>query len=246
MRIGITGQTGRVGTLLVSELESGNFEGAEYIGGTTRVSGDEDVANLFQQADVVIDFTTPEATMNHARLAAAHGTALVIGTSGLTKDNEDELEDLAQEAPIIVAANTSVGVNLLLALVEEAAKHLNDTWDAEILDLHHKDKVDAPSGTSFALARAIEAGRDAGKAELTLSREGHTGARERGSIGFSVQRGGDVIAENSAIFFGDGERLELTHRAGDRAIFTKGAIKAALWLKDKDNGLYAMRDVLGI
>ncbi len=245
MKIGITGQEGRVGTLLVNELKSGNFAGVEYIGGTTLVSGDEEIANIFQQADVIIDFTAPTASMNHARLAAAHGTAMVIGTSGLSEENEAELKELSKHIPIILAANTSVGVNLLIALVEEAAKRLNNAWDAEILDVHHKHKVDAPSGTSYALARAIEKGRNE-SAKLTLSREGHTGAREQGSIGFSVQRGGDVIAENAAIFFGEGERLEITHRAQDRSIFAKGAIKAALWLESKEPGFYAMRDVLGI
>lgn len=244
MKIGITGANGRIGSLLVEELKSGNWIGAELAGTTTR--GD-DADELFKNADAVIDFTTPEATAAHAKLAAKHKTILVAATSGLNAEQETALKDAAHDAPIIYAANTSVGVNMLIALVEEAAKRLGgEDWDAEIIDIHHRFKVDAPSGTSYALANAIKEGRGNDGAALTHAREGHTGPREEGSIGFSVQRGGDDVIENTVVYFGNGERLELTHRATNRAIFAKGAIKAALWAAGKAPGLYSMRDVLEI
>lgn len=244
MKIGITGYKGRIGSLLVQELESDNWNGTEYAGGTDR---DDDPAPLFAKADAIIDFTTPEATANHARLAAEHGTILIAATSGLNAEQEATLKDAATKTPIIYAANTSVGVNMLIGLVQQAAAQLDGAnWDAEIIDTHHRFKVDAPSGTSYALAKAIKEGRNAPDAPLTHAREGYTGPREEGSIGFSVQRGGDDVIENTVVYFGNGERLELTHRATNRAIFAKGAIKAALWAKDKAAGLYSMQDVLGL
>ena len=243
MKIGITGYKGRIGSLLVQELESGAWAEASYAGGSE--SGD-DPAPLFAASDAVIDFTCPTATVEHAKLAAKHHTILIAATSGLSADQEAVLAECAQKTPIIYAANTSVGVNMLIALVEEAAKRLGgDLWDAEIIDAHHRFKVDAPSGTSYALAKAIQNGRGE-ETPLTHAREGHTGAREEGSIGFSVQRGGDETIENTVIYFGNGERLELTHRATNRAIFAKGAIQAALWAQGKPAGLYSMRDVLAV
>jgi 4-hydroxy-tetrahydrodipicolinate reductase len=256
MKIGIAGCTGRIGSILVKELQSGAHNGAKLAGGTVLTMDEapkdadyfvtDSAEELFQRADAIIDFTSPEATANHATLAAKHGTILIAATSGLNAQQEAALKDAATKTPIIYAANTSVGVNMLLALVKQAAARLEgDNWDAEIIDIHHRFKVDAPSGTSYALADAIHDGRG-GKGIVTHSREGHTGPREQGSIGFSVQRGGDDVIENTVVFFGNGERLELTHRATNRAIFAKGAIKAALWAKDKPAGLYAMADVLDI
>ncbi|MCB1652080.1 MAG: 4-hydroxy-tetrahydrodipicolinate reductase [Alphaproteobacteria bacterium] len=260
MNIGVLGCTGRVGALIVKELLSGDWDarGLTLVGGTVRDTRKVGAAEyfvtdkaeeLFERADVLIDFTLPEATADHIALAAAHKKTLIIGTSGVRKEDEAAMVEAAKATPIIYAANMSVGVNLLIALVEQAAARLGPEWDAEILDLHHKYKVDAPSGTSYALARAILKGRgedETSDDKLVLAREGHTGPREQGTIGFSVQRGGDVIAENSALFFGQGERLEITHRAQDRAIFAKGALRAALWSAGKAPGLYSMRDVLGI
>lgn len=244
MKIGITGYKGRIGSLLVQELESGNFPGASYAGG---VEQGDDTDALFEKADAIIDFTAPAATAEHAKLAAKHKTILIAATSGLNAEQDAVLKEAAKDTPIIYAANTSVGVNMLIALVEEAAKRLDSAnWDAEIIDIHHRFKVDAPSGTSYALAKAIKSGRGEDGATLTHAREGHTGPREKGSIGFSVQRGGDDVIENTVVYFGNGERLELTHRATNRAIFAKGAIKAALWAAGKAPGLYSMRDVLEI
>jgi len=244
MKIGVTGCKGRIGSLLVQELDSGNWPQATLAGTTMR---NESPDALFQTADAVIDFTAPEATVNHAQLAAKYGTILVAATSGLSAEQEATLREAATKTPIIYAANTSIGVNMLIGLVQQAAKQLDGAnWDAEIIDAHHRFKVDAPSGTSYALANAIKEGRNTPNAPLTHGREGHTGQREEGSIGFSVQRGGDDVIENTVIYFGNGERLELTHRATNRAIFAKGAIKAALWAKDKPAGLYSMKDMLDI
>ncbi len=244
LKIGITGYKGRIGSLLVEELQSGNWPQAELAGTTAR---DDNPAPLFAKADAIIDFTCPTATVTHAKLAAEHNTILIAATSGLSAEQEAILKEAATKTPIIYAANTSIGVNMLISLVQQAAAQLNSkNWDAEIIDTHHRFKVDAPSGTSYALANAIKQGRNEPNATLTHTRKGHTGARKEGSIGFSVQRGGDDVIENTVVYFGNGERLELTHRATNRAIFARGAIKAALWAKDKPAGLYSMKDVLEV
>jgi len=241
MKVGVTGYKGRIGMLLVNEIEA--HPDLEFAGG---VDKGDDPAPLFEAADAVIDFSMPESTRANIALAAKHGTALIIGTSGLSDEIEAEMKTAAQKTKIVYAANTSIGVNMMMELVKQAAQRLDGAnWDAEIIDAHHRFKVDAPSGTSYALASAIQDGRGE-NAPLTHGREGHTGGREEGSIGFSVQRGGDTTIENTVIFFGNGERLEITHRAFDRSIFAKGAVRAALWTKNQDNGLYAMSDVLGL
>ncbi len=260
MKIGITGCTGRIGRLLVEEVLSGNWTGVSLSGGSIRDMSKmpegadyfitDNAAELFERSDAVIDFTAPDSTAEHAQLAAAHSVIFIAATSGLDDTHEKALAEAAEKVPVIYAANTSIGVNLLMALVEQAAARLDPAhWDAEILDIHHRYKIDAPSGTSYALARAIKDGRGTvqdNDSTLTFERQGHTGPRETGSIGFSVQRGGDSTIENSVVFFGNGERLELTHRALDRSIFAKGAIQAALWAEGQKPGLYTMRDVLKI
>lgn len=256
MKIGVLGCKGRVGSLIVKELQGDSWPSLSLAGGTAHnpaaIKGDffvtANAEELFLKSDALIDFTLPDAIPVHAALAEKHKKILIIGTSGLSESHEAMVAKAATAAPVVYAANMSVGVNLLIALVEEAAKRLDAEWDAEILDLHHKHKIDAPSGTSYALAKAIQRGRGEleSRDHLTFARQGHTGAREKGTIGFSVQRGGDVVAENSAIFFGTGERLEITHKASDRAIFAKGALRAALWAQDRKPGLYSMRDVLGL
>lgn len=254
LKIGVAGCAGKVGKTIVRELLSGAWPDMELVGGTIQ-SGDKDtpdglfttksVEEIYAKADALIDFTSPNAVHEHAAIATANKKILVVGTSGLTQDDKDILLTAAGEARIVYSSNMSLGVNLLFGLAEKAASVLGDDWDAEILDLHHKYKVDAPSGTSYSLAKAVCEGRGH-DAELTLSRKGFTGARNKGNIGFSVQRGGDVVAENSLIFFGQGERLELTHKASDRAIFAKGALTAARWVANKEAGFYSMADVLGL
>ncbi len=257
IKIGITGCNGRVGKLLISELLSGDWDehGVELSGGSTRHIEDQDsdffITNneeeLFKKSDVIIDFTLPEGTRNHAMLAAKHKTALIVGTTGLTQEDEVTLREAAQKTVIIYSANMSIGVNLLLALVEQAAARLDPDWDIEIFEAHHKYKVDAPSGTALAIGKAAATGRGNNLDNLAdYNRHGHTGVREKGKIGFSVARGGDVVGEHSALFYGEGERLELTHKATNRSLFAKGALRAAIWSKGKEAGLYSMRDVLDL
>lgn len=254
-KIGVLGCTGRVGALIIKELQARHFgAGVSLAGGTVRPGlphdGDffitEKADELFEMADALIDFTVPGATAKHAWLAAKHHKPLVIGTTGLSPEQEQELSDAAKEAPLVYAANMSVGVNLLIALVEQAASTLGDDFDIEIAETHHKHKIDAPSGTALALGKAAASGRNVDfDNAMTPARHGETGEREKGTIGFAVRRGGDVVGEHTVSFFGEGERIELAHKATDRSLFAKGAIRAALWAKDQPNGLYSMRDVLG-
>lgn len=252
MRIGIAGYTGRVGQLLVQELQSGNWPEVMLSGCTSRSAKDnvhnftvtQSADELYKNSDAIIDFTLPEPTIEHAKIAAKHNKILIIGTTGLSKDQEAELGNAAKSATIVYAANMSLGVNLLMALVEKAAAALDPSWDIEIFESHHKHKIDAPSGTALALGKSAAKGR---KTELPSPIPfDRNGKREKGEIGFSVARGGDVVGEHTAFFFAEGERLELTHRATNRALFARGAIKAALWAKDKKPGLYSMKDVLGL
>ena len=199
--------------------------------------------------DLMLDFTTPAATLEHLDACRRLQRGMDIGTTGLGRDFEAAARDAAADLPLIVAANTSVGVNLCLALVETAAAALGARADVEIIEAHHRHKVDAPSGTALALGRAAaEAlGVDLGADGVgVFARHGHTGPRPAGSIGFSSVRGGDIAGEHTALFIGDGERVEITHRATDRRLFADGAIKAAQWLAGKPPGIYTMRDVLGL
>lgn len=203
----------------------------------------DDASALFAaRPDVIIDFTAPAATLAHAKMAASHDTAMVVGTTGLTQKDGEHLATLAADIPIVWCANTSVGVTLLNRLVEQVAAQLVDGWDIEVVETHHKHKVDAPSGTALALAQAAAQGR---KVDLNaVSSMDRTGARQDGDIGFAVMRGGDVAGEHSVIFYGQSERIELTHRATDRVIFGRGALRAASWIHRQPAGLYSMDDVL--
>jgi 4-hydroxy-tetrahydrodipicolinate reductase len=197
--------------------------------------------------DVYIDFTAPAATRELARAAVAHRRAAVIGTTGLGADDEAALAALAEVAPIVVAANFSLGVNLVLGLVRQAARALGDDWDAEVVETHHHHKRDAPSGTALAIARAIAAGRGVDyDAVKRHARDGDVGPRPRGEIGVASVRGGDVVGEHTATLFGAGERLEISHKATSRAIFAVGALRAAAWVVDQPPGRYDMLDVLGL
>lgn len=260
MKIGVAGCTGRMGSLIVREILSGHWPDLALAGGSVKPGypapqGDflvtHDAEVLFDRADLVIDFTEPDATRRHVWLAAKDHKPCVIGTTGLDDAARKELEDASREAPILRAANMSLGVNLLLALVERSAASLGPEWDIEIFESHHRHKADAPSGTALALGQAAAKGRGAGKnpppdIETVYARHGRTGERREGSIGYSVARGGDVAGEHTVFLYGQGERLELTHRATDRAIFARGALRAAQWLASRPPGLYSMRDVLGI
>lgn len=198
-------------------------------------------------ADGIIDFTVPAATTALAELAAQARCAHIIGTTGLSQADEARIASAAKSAAIVKSGNMSLGVNLLAALVRRVAKTLDDEFDIEILEMHHGKKVDAPSGTALMLGRAAAEGRgvDLG-ARSVRARDGHTGARRAGDIGFAVLRGGGVVGEHSVIFAGPAERVELAHKAEDRTIFAHGALKAALWARGQKPGLYTMADVLGL
>lgn len=206
-----------------------------------------DIAALFAASDAVIDFSTPEASVAHARAAAAAKKALVIGTTGLDNAASAAVAEAAKAAPILWAANMSLGVNLMLGLVQHMARGLSDDYDIEVLEMHHRHKVDAPSGTALALGRAAAEGRGVDLAAHSQRvRDGITGPRKRGDIGFATLRGGDNAGEHRVIFAAEGEQIEIVHRAGSRRIFARGAVKAALWLAGKPAGLYSMKDVLGL
>ena len=206
-----------------------------------------DLAGGLDAADVYVDFTTPASTRAAAELARARKRAAVIGTTGLSKDDEAAVAALAEVAPIVVAANFSLGVNLVLGLVRTAARVLGAEWDAEVVETHHRAKRDAPSGTALMIARAIAAGHGSDYDQVKRhTRDGDVGARPRGEIGVATVRGGDVVGEHTAFFFGPAERIEISHRASSRAIFAAGALRAAAWVVGKPPGRYDMLAVLGL
>lgn len=207
----------------------------------------DDPLPLFASAHAVLDFTTPAASVAHAELAAQARIVHVIGTTGFDDAQRARLAACARHATIIEAGNMSLGVNLLAAVVRRVAAALDATWDVEIVETHHRHKVDAPSGTALMFGEAAAAGRGVALREVRQSgRDGNTGPRPPGAIGFSAIRGGDVVGEHDVIFAGEGERVVLRHVATDRMIFARGAVKAALWGQDKGPGLYGMADVLGL
>ncbi len=264
MRIGVVGGAGRMGMALVREIhetlgcrlsgaiehaghaaidqDAGTVAGLEPLGIAIR----QDAETLFADSDAVLEFSTPAATVYHAGLAAAAKTSHIIGTTGLDVDQQQSLRTAAAQTPIMWAPNMSVGVNLLLELTRQAAAALDDHYDIEIVEMHHKHKVDAPSGTALALGRAAAAGRGVDlESQSDRGRDGITGPRQTGHIGFAVLRGGDVVGDHTVVLAGDGERVELTHKSASRRIFAAGAVRAALWTRDQSPGLYGMRDVLG-
>jgi 4-hydroxy-tetrahydrodipicolinate reductase len=206
-----------------------------------------DARPLLEKADGIVDFTAPVATVEFAAQAAALGKVHIIGTTGLSAADEARIKDAARKAVIVKSGNMSLGVNLLAALTKRVARTLDSSFDIEILEMHHNQKIDAPSGTALLLGRAAAEGRgiDLDK-QSVRSRDGHTGARMPGNIGFASLRGGTVVGEHSVIFAGPAERIELTHKAEDRMIFASGALHAALWARTQKPGLYSMADVLGL
>ncbi|WP_339861979.1 4-hydroxy-tetrahydrodipicolinate reductase [Paremcibacter congregatus] len=265
VKIGIVGCGGRMGQALVgavldndSATLSGGTErqGSPHMGKPLRhpVTGletpltvTEDAEELFRISDVVIDFTCPTATVLHAGYAAQHKTIHIAGTTGMTPDEEKALQAAAAKTPVVYASNFSLGVNLLFHLTRQAARLLDEDFDIEILEMHHRHKVDAPSGTALSLGKAAAEGRGVDLETVADKvRDGITGERTRGDIGFATLRGGNVAGEHTVSFNAYDERIELTHKAGDRAIFARGAVKAALWATTQDPGLYDMFDVLGL
>ena len=206
-----------------------------------------DAAPLLEKADGIIDFTAPVATVPFAALAAKSGKVHIIGTTGLSAADEAKIKDAAKSAVIVKSGNMSLGVNLLAALTKRVAKTLDQSFDIEILEMHHNQKVDAPSGTALMLGRAAAEGRGVDLAQRSVrGRDGVTGARCPGDIGFAALRGGTVVGDHTVIFAGTAERLELTHKAEDRMIFARGALTAALWAREQKPGVYSMADVLGL
>ncbi|HOO52284.1 MAG TPA: 4-hydroxy-tetrahydrodipicolinate reductase [Alphaproteobacteria bacterium] len=251
MKIGIAGCTGRMGQLLVKEVQ--NASDLYLAGGVTRdkdmlpenVPILKDGEDLFAVSDLVIDFTAPDASVRHARMAASAKKPLLIGTTGISESQMADIKDAAQNAPILYTPNSSLGVNILMQFVKKAAKILGTDYAIEILEAHHGKKVDAPSGTALALGKSAAEGRGISlSSKAVYDRHGHTGARTKDEIGFSVIRGGDIVGEHTVMFLGTGERIELTHKATDRALFARGALQAARWLIDQPAGFYNMNDFL--
>jgi 4-hydroxy-tetrahydrodipicolinate reductase len=238
----LAGATEAAGSPLVGE-DSGVLAGLP----PNRVPITSEVKPLTIAANAIVDFTAPAATVALAALAAETNIAHVIGTTGLSASDEAKIKDAARRAIIVKSGNMSLGVNLLAALTRRVARVLDDDFDIEIVEMHHNKKVDAPSGTALLLGRAAAEGRAVDLDQHSVrSRDGHTGARQRGDIGFAALRGGTVVGEHSVIFAGTAERIELVHKAEDRAIFARGALKAAMWTRGQKPGLYSMADVLGL
>ena len=265
IKIGVMGAAGRMGRELVRAVTA--QEGCTVVGGTEQPGsgmvgqdiGDlagvgtlgiaitDDAKGVIEAADAILDFTAPAASVQFAKLAAAGGTVHVMGSTGFTDEDEAAIQEAAKEAAIIKAGNMSLGVNLIVEMTRRIAEALDEDFDIEVLEMHHRHKVDAPSGTALMLGQAAADGRGIEvKDRSVMSREGHTGARGRGDIGFATLRGGNVVGEHSVIFAADGERVVISHVATDRGIFARGGVKAALWGQGKAPGLYSMKDVLGL
>ena len=263
INMGVIGCGGRMGRMLVAEIAGSEgcalaggtaAPGSAYLGsdlgelagiGRLGLAAGSSAGELIRASDVAIEFSVAAATAAHATLAAELGTPMVIGTTGLSAAETAAVNDAARRIPIVWAANTSLGINLLLGLVEQAAARLGADWDIEIIEMHHRHKVDAPSGTAHALGAAVSRGRSVNLTDVWIkTRDGHTGPRQAGKIGFASLRGGDVIGDHTVIFAGPGERLELKHSASNRDIFAKGALVAAEWARNKPPGFYTMRDVV--
>jgi 4-hydroxy-tetrahydrodipicolinate reductase len=265
LRIIVTGAAGRMGRMVVRSIHGAEGlalvgalerEGSPWIGHdpgplagspATGLAIVTDPLPLLLNADAIIDFSSPAATVELAALAAQARIAHVIGTTGLGEDDLDKIDAAARHAPIVRSGNMSLGVNLLAALTRRTAQALGEEYDIEILEMHHRKKVDAPSGTALMLGEAAAAGRAiALKNHSARARDGITGQRRTGDIGFASLRGGSVVGEHSVFFAGEGERLVLSHHAEDRGLFAYGALKAARWAHGRKPGLYSMADVLGL
>jgi 4-hydroxy-tetrahydrodipicolinate reductase len=240
-KIGIIGSKGRMGQALVAAIAEA---GLVHAGG---VDQGDDVGALAATCDVLVDFSSPHALEANLAAASAVGKAIVIGTTGLEERHHWLIDDAAQDIPVLQTGNTSLGVTMLAALVREAATRLGPDWDIEIVELHHRMKVDAPSGTALLLGEAAAKGRGVDLAASSeRGRDGITGARAAGAIGFASLRGGTVAGDHSVMFAGNEESITLSHRAENRAIFARGAVKAALWLAAQQPGRYSMEQMLGL
>jgi 4-hydroxy-tetrahydrodipicolinate reductase len=263
VRVGILGCAGRMGRMLIAEALSSDglvLAGGTEVAGSPAIGRDlgelagrerlgiaagDDPSALMAACDVAVDFTRPAAMIDHARLAQDSGTALVVGTTGLGPDALLALDEAAKTIPVLRAANMSVGITVIEDVVRRMTKSLGPAYDIEIVEMHHRHKIDAPSGTALALGRAAAAGRGVELESVwRLSREGDAGPRKPGEIGFAALRGGGVIGEHKVIFASESERIEIGHVASSRQLFASGAMRAALWLAGRKPGLYSVSDVL--
>jgi 4-hydroxy-tetrahydrodipicolinate reductase len=262
--VAIVGSAGRMGrALLEAVAQSSDFrlkaalehpdspfvgkDAGELIGAPNGVSVSADVEAAIPGCDVLVDFTRPEGTMQHLEVCARHGVKMVIGTTGLTEDHRLRLADAAKKTAMVLAPNMSVGVNLVFRLLDLAARVLDEGYDIEIVEAHHRHKVDAPSGTALRMGEVIADALDRDlKSCAIYGHEGVTGERKPSTIGFSTMRGGDIVGDHTAMFAGIGERVEITHKASSRATFALGALRAARYLAAKEAGLFDMQDVLGL
>ncbi|WP_028448534.1 4-hydroxy-tetrahydrodipicolinate reductase [Chitinibacter tainanensis] len=263
MKIAIAGASGRMGRMLIEAVvnapdaqlhtaldragsESIGQDATAFLGQTSGITITADLAAL-QGADVIIDFTRPEATLAHLAACQQYGVNMIIGTTGFDEAGRAAIAAAASQIAIVSAYNMSVGVNLVFKLLEVAAGVLNQGYDVEILEMHHKHKVDAPSGTAIAMGEAVTRAWDKALKDIAVwSREGITGERQDGTIGFATLRGGDVIGDHTVVFAGAGERVEITHKASNRTIYAQGSLRAARFLTSKTSGHYDMQDVLGL
>ena len=262
-RIAVTGAGGRMGKTLVQACDA--TYGAVLMGATERpgstllgadageVAGIDNLAVPLVESldeagdiDVIIDFTSPAATLKHLEYCRQHNCRIVIGTTGFSDAEKAIIEKASKETAIVMAANFSIGVNLCLRLLDMAARALGDEVDIEVIEAHHRHKVDAPSGTALAMGEVVASalGRDL-KECAVYGREGHTGPRDRKTIGFETIRAGDIVGEHTVMFAAEGERVEITHKASSRMTFAQGAVRSAMWVMDQPPGLYDMQDVLG-
>ena len=265
VRIAVTGAAGRMGKTLIEAIANADGmrlgaaierPGSSLIGvdagelagiGANGIAVVDQLTTVLGQFDVLIDFSIPEATLFNIEHCLSSGAKIVIGTTGFTSEQQEQIDDAAKSIAICKASNYATGVNLCFKLAEMAAAVLGDDVDIEIVETHHRDKIDAPSGTALGLGEAIAnpLGRDLAKVAV-YGREGRTGVRKRETIGFATLRGGDVVGDHTVIYAGEGERVEITHKASSRMAFGRGAVRAASWLTSKDSGLYDMQDVLGL
>ncbi|WP_208733189.1 4-hydroxy-tetrahydrodipicolinate reductase [Vibrio ouci] len=265
VRIAVAGAAGRMGRNLVKATY--NNENAAVAAGSERPESSlvgvdlgelcgegkfdvvvtDDLAKEIEQFDVIIDFTAPVSTLANLELCRQHGKSIVIGTTGFSDEERAQIDEIAKQVPVVMAPNYSVGVNLVFKLLEKAAKVMGDYCDVEIVEAHHRHKVDAPSGTAIGMGEAIAGAMGNQLSDVAVyAREGITGERTKDEIGFATIRAGDIIGEHTAMFADIGERVEITHKATDRMTFANGAVKAAVWLKQKPAGFYTMTDVLGL
>jgi 4-hydroxy-tetrahydrodipicolinate reductase len=264
LRIAIAGASGRMGHMLIEAVTAADdavlagaldvagspsigLDATGFLGKASGVKVTADVAAGLAQADVLIDFTRPEGTLAHLDACRRHGVKAVIGTTGFDDAQKARIAGHAQYIPIVLAPNMSVGVNVVFKLLDMAARALSHGYDIEVIEAHHRHKVDAPSGTALAMGEVVAKalGRDL-KDCAVMAREGITGERDPSSIGFATIRGGDIVGDHTVLFAGTGERIEITHKSASRATYAQGALRAARFLADKTHGLYGMNDVLGI